>query len=151
MISESLRLFPGAPVLLRESVRPTFIQDQYIPVGTQVILCPWAVNRNPELWGEDAGKFVPERWIDRDGEKVKANNHGGAPSNYAFLTFLQGPRRCIGENFSRSELKCLLAALVGNFEIVMKDPQEKIVPTGVIGLKPEAGMHVTLKALDDWA
>ncbi|TKA32403.1 hypothetical protein B0A50_01509 [Salinomyces thailandicus] len=148
VINEALRLFPGAPILLRECVRASTIQGQYVPRGTQVILCPWAINRSQQLWGERASEFVPERWIDTNDEGTsKPNNHGGAESNYSFLTFLQGPRRCIGENFSRAELRCLICALVGKFKIEMANPEEKIVTAGIVGLKARDGMHLRLTPL----
>ena len=134
-------------MLLRECVTTSTVQGQTIPRGTQVILCPWAVNRSTELWGKDANEFTPQRWIDGEGETAKPNNHGGAESNYSFLTFLQGPRRCIGETFSRSELKCLIAALVGNFRIEMMD-ERPVVPDGIIGLKPKGGLYIKLTALE---
>lgn len=153
VINEALRLFPVTPVLFRESIQPTSIQGQYIPKGTQVILCPWAINRSTELWGRRAGVFSPERWIDRrgKGEDPKPNNHGGASSNYAMLTFLQGPHRCIGESFSRSKLRCLVAGLVGSFRLEMVDPEAAVVPKGVIGLAPRNGMDLRMTVLGDWS
>lgn len=153
VINEALRLFPVTPVLFRESIRPTVIQDQHIPTGTQVILCPWAINRSTELWGGNAGAFAPERWIDRRGEcgGPKPNNHGGASSNYAMLTFLQGPHRCIGESFSRSKLRCLVAALVGSFRLEMVDPQAEVPPTGIIGMHAQNGMHLRMTVWEGWA
>ena len=58
-------------------------------------------------------EWNPERWIG----DMRSNNNGGATSNYTFLTFLQGERRCIGEGFAKGELKVLLAALVSTFEM----------------------------------
>lgn len=152
VINEAFRLFPVTPLLFRESIRPTVIRGQQIPTGTQVILCPWAINRSTELWGRNAGVFAPERWIDcrDDGEDVRPNNHGGASSNYAMLTFLQGPHRCIGEAFSRSKLRCLVAALVGSFRLEMVDSKADVVPTGIIGMHAMNGMHLRIIALEDW-
>lgn len=152
VINETLHLFPGAPILLRESICLTTVQGQHVPRSTQVILCPWAVNRSPELWGEDAGKFKPQRWNDGgdSDEPKRPNNNGGQHSPYAMLTFLQGPRRCIGENFYRSEPRCLMAALVGSFRLEMADPAAEVVPSGIIGLKARDGMNIRLTALDSW-
>ena len=67
-----------------------------MPKNTVVILCPWAVNTSTQTWGADAHEFKPERWLDADG---KSNNKGGAESNFAFLTFLHGPRSCMFPRF----------------------------------------------------
>ncbi|KAF2100407.1 putative P450 monooxygenase [Rhizodiscina lignyota] len=141
--NETLRLYPTVPITVRTSVRETRILDRPIPSGTNVIICPWAVNRNPKLWGPDAGEFKPERWID-DG---KPNNSGGADSNYSNLTFLHGPRSCIGQNFAKAELRCLLAAFVGAFEWTMIDEEKDIIPAGVVTIKPRNGLHLRLRPL----
>jgi len=145
--NETLRLYPTVPITVRDTVRPTTINDTFIPVGTQLIISPWAINRSPELWGENASEFVPDRWINEDG---KPNNNGGAESNYAITTFLHGPRSCIGGNFAKAELRCLLAAFVSAFEMELGMPQEKIIPAGVITTKPRDGMSLKLKLLESW-
>jgi cytochrome P450 len=139
--NEVLRLYPTIPLTARVTVRDTHVAGRYIPEGTIFLVVPWAINRNPKLWGADSEEFVPERWID---DKGRATMNGGADSNYAFLTFLHGPRACIGERFARAELRALLAALVGSFEFQMADPNEKIVVGGTITSKPMNGMRLKL-------
>jgi cytochrome P450 len=140
--NEVLRLYPTVPVTARICIRDTTIAGQLLPKGTILMLAPWATNRNPELWGPNSEDFVPERWIDQNG---RTTMNGGADSNYAFLTFLHGPRSCIGEKFARAELRALLAALVGSFEFQMADPNEKVVVAGTITSKPMNGMNLKLK------
>ncbi|EKD18502.1 putative cytochrome P450 [Drepanopeziza brunnea f. sp. 'multigermtubi' MB_m1] len=146
--SEVIRLYPTVPTTMRIAVRPTHIGTQFVPQGTRVFLTPWGVNRSPHLWGPTAGDFAPERWIDADTGRL--NNHGGVASNYANLTFLHGPRSCIGERFARSELKALLAVFCGRFDIAMADPAEVPVPAGVITSKPKNGMRLRLKVVEGW-
>lgn len=146
--SEVIRLYPTVPTTMRIAVRPTYIGQQFVPQGTRVLLSPWGVNRSPHLWGADAATFVPERWIDADTGKL--NNHGGVDSNYANLTFLHGPRSCIGEKFARSELKALLAVFCGRFDIEMADKNEVPVPAGVITTKPKNGMRLRLSVIQGW-
>ena len=143
--NEVLRLFPTVPVTARITVRDTTIAGQFVPKDTILMLVPWAINRNPKLWGPNSEEFVPERWIDQTG---RATMSGGADSNYSFLTFLHGPRSCIGERFARAELRALLAALVGHFELQMANPHEEIVVGGTITSKPMNGMKLKLKPVD---
>ena len=104
------------------------------------------MNRSPELWGDNAEDFVPERWID-DG---KPNNSGGAGSNYSLLTFLHGPRSCIGQGFAKAELRCLVAAFICAFEWELNMKGKDIIPAGVITIKPKNGLHLRLKSLGKW-
>lgn len=145
--NETLRLYPTIPITIRECVNATTILDQYVPKGTQLVLAPWAINRSPTLWGSTASDFVPERWINLDG---KPNKNGGARSNYAQLTFLHGPRSCIGQGFAMAELRCLVAAFVSAFEMQPKSPGMVAVPAGVVTTKPRDGMELRLTPVQSW-
>lgn len=136
------------PTTVRVAVRDTSVLGTFIPAGTRLWLSPWGINRSPHLWGSNAQDFVPERWIDV--ATGKANNNGGVSSNYANLTFLHGPRSCIGERFARSEFRALIAAFVGTFNIEMADPNEVPVVTGAITTKPRDGIRLRLKVLEGW-
>jgi cytochrome P450 len=146
--SELLRLYPSVPTTIRVAVRDTSILGTFVPKGTKIWLSPWGINHSPHLWGENAQQFYPERWIDP--ETGKANNNGGVSSNYANMTFLHGPRSCIGERFAKAEFKALIAAFVGTFQIAMADPNEVPVVAGAITTKPRDGMRLRLKVLDGW-
>ena len=77
-------------------------------------------------------------------------NSGGAESNYSNLTFLHGPRSCIGQGFSKAEFACIIAALVGRFEMELEDPYRGIEIGGGITAKPKGGLRVKVKALEGW-
>ncbi|KAL1652241.1 hypothetical protein SLS58_000368 [Diplodia intermedia] len=145
---ETTRLYPTVPVTLRNAARDTHAGGQRLPRGTQVLLAPWAINRSPALWGADAERFRPERWIDEDAETGgcrRANNHGGASSNYCLLTFLHGPRSCIGQKFAQAELRALVAAFVGRFEWSLAMDERDVVPAGVVTTKPAHGMRLRVR------
>ena len=141
VINEALRLFPPVAVTIRVSVRDTVIAGEHIPKGTTIMIPPWAVNCSVQTWGEDALEFVPERWIN---ERKKQEGFG----NFSSITFLHGPRSCIGERFARAELACLTAAWVTKFETNLQD--EDFVPEirGGITAKPKNGLHVDVKPID---
>lgn len=143
--NEVLRLYSPVPLTLRDAAVDTTILGQFVPKGTKVILSPWAVNHSKELWGDDAGEFNPDRWM-APGQA----NSGGAVSNYAFLTFLHGPRSCIGLKFAVAELAALLAAFVGSFEFEMTEPDEEIIIKGGITARPKNGMRVNLRRVEGW-
>jgi cytochrome P450 len=149
--NETLRLFPTVPMTSRVANKDSQVLGEHIPKGTRLVLCMYAINRHPDLWGANADKFVPERWIDTDpstGER-RPNASGGAPTNYALLTFLHGPRSCIGQGFAKAELRCLVAAFVNAFDFEMADPNEEIIVHGVVTTKPKNGMNLRLKYIGD--
>lgn len=150
--SEVLRYFPSVAMTMRVAACNTTILGHYIPKGTRIVMVPWATNKSEELWGPDAKKFKPERWLPSDNNPHPAN--GGAANNYSFLTFIHGPRSCIGQGFARSEFACLLAALIGRFEFSLNDKRELIednlVIKGGVTAKLAQGLFVKIKILDDW-
>ena len=143
--NEILRVWAPVPLTLRDTANDTTVMGQFVPKGTKVILAPWAINFSTELWGPDAADFKPERWM-APGQA----NAGGAESNYAYMTFLHGPRSCIGSKFAVAELACLLAAFVGTFEFEKTDPTEKIDIKGGVTARPKNGMHINVKVVDGW-
>ncbi|KAK4635492.1 Cytochrome P450 monooxygenase ALT8 [Fulvia fulva] len=149
--SEVLRLWAPVSMTMRVADRDTVIAGEAIPRGMTVILCPWAINTSKHLWGEDAMEFKPERWLNADG---KANAKGSAESNYAFLTFLHGPRSCIGQKFAQAEFACILAAWIGRYETTFEvgsplatgEPEIK----GGVTSKPKGGLWCKLKEVPGW-
>ncbi|KAI4113095.1 MAG: hypothetical protein LQ345_005852 [Seirophora villosa] len=143
--NEVLRLYPPVVMTLREAAKDTTICGQYVPKGTMIIVCPSAVNRSKELWGPDASEFNPERWLGPG-----KMNTGGASSNYAFLTFLHGPRSCIGQVFAKAEFAVLLAGLAGRFEMELEDKDSEIKILTGITARPMGGMNVRMRAVEGW-
>lgn len=145
---ETLRLYPPVSLTSRKAIRDTNIAGVPVPKGMQIVLFPWAVNRNPKYWGGAAAdQFVPERWLEKgeDGQ-VRMNKHGGAESNYCQLTFLHGNRGCIGRDFAKAELRCIIASLFGTFK-VSRLPGDDLVaePAGSITIRPKGGLYVQLE------
>lgn len=140
--NEVSRVRPPVAMTMRTAERDTTICGSFIPKGTLIIICPQAINNDPGLWGDDAADFKPSRWINESGQ---ADNKGGAESNYSFLTFLHGPRACVGRGFAVGEFACLLAAWVLAFETELRDPNEKLDIVSQIVQRPRNGMHVKIK------
>jgi len=144
--NEMLRLAPAIPSTCRDATHATTIQGQYVPKGTRIVASAWATNTSPELWGEDALEFKPERWL-AEGQA----NAGGAKSNYAFLTFIHGPHSCIGQGFAKAELVCILAAWIGRFEIRLEDenlPYHQT--TWVTARAPPNGIPAIFTEVEGW-
>ena len=150
--NEVLRLWAPVTLTLRTAAVDSSINGQFVPKDTPIVLSPRGVNTSKHLWGPDAREFKPERWLDADG---KANNKGSADSNFSFLTFLHGPRSCIGQKFALAEFECLLAAWVGRFETQFEEgsPHANEGDPGIKGgitSKPEGGLWVKLNELEGW-
>ncbi|KAF2096723.1 cytochrome P450 78A3 [Rhizodiscina lignyota] len=142
--NEILRFYPPVPATMRHTAVDTTIAGHPVPKGTDLLLAPWAVNVSAALWGPDAGEFKPERWLE--------SASGGCKSNYANLTFLHGPRSCIGQSFAKHEFVCLVGAWVGRFETkfnVVEGWKEPVVDMmSGISQRPTRGWKVEVKTIE---
>ena len=140
--NEVLRLWPPVVMTVRVAANDATIAGYYVPKGTTIYMSPLAINNSKEFWGEDAHQFVPDRWLGPG----KANT-GGAESNYAYMTFLHGPRSCIGQSFAKAEFACLLAAWAWTFTTKFADEAYEVQVKNGITAKPK-DLKVNLELVD---
>lgn len=120
------------------------ITSVHIPKGREVIIPIQAINSDPEIWGEDAAEFVPERWL----ELPESAKHNGLPMH--LMTFISGPRGCIGNRFALAEFKMLLCHLVGRFQYdevegwEIEAKQTAVIRSRVVG-QEEVGPQMPLR------
>ncbi|RHZ54628.1 cytochrome P450 [Aspergillus thermomutatus] len=143
--NEVFRFYPSVPGTVRDAAKDTTLVGYPIPKGTRIIVSPKVINHSKELWGPDADQFNVERWLGPG----RANT-GGASSNYSFLTFLHGPRSCIGQGFAKAELACLVAATVGRFQMELKDPGAKLEVRLSATVAPKDGVLARFTPLKGW-
>jgi cytochrome P450 len=119
-LKESLRLNPPAPTNGRTANQDTTLSDgTFLKAGTRVVLPTYATSRMTWTWGDDAGEYKPERWIDPDTGKLLA------VSPYKFMIFHAGPRLCLGIKLAMMELKIVLATMLSRYDItITRDPFE---------------------------
>ena len=144
--NEILRYRPPIQSTTRVAARDTMLLGNLIPKGTIVMLSPETFNHDKSLWGADADEFNPDRWMGPG-----CANTGGAVNNYAMLTFIHGPRSCIGQGFAKSELACMIATVVGRFHIQTNDAATTY-PRMVsnITVKPTDGALAHFTPLEGW-
>ncbi|KAL2161419.1 hypothetical protein VTH06DRAFT_7980 [Thermothelomyces fergusii] len=134
---ESLRLIPPIPMTVRQSAADDVIDGYAVPAGTIVYMLSNAINRMEWFWGDDPDSFDPDRWDELPGTAV--------PN--AFMTFLQGPRGCIGRKFAEVEMKILLCVLLSRWELsrdyATEDPEDWKMWRLV--LRPKNGISVVAK------
>lgn len=146
--NEVLRFYPSVPATVRIASRDTTIINTPIPKDTFFMISPHIINRQEEFWGPEAATFNPERWIDPD--TGRTNKTGGSSNNYALLTFLQGPRSCIGQMFAKVELACLVATMVGKFEMELRNPDAALEIRKGATVHPKDGVMARLTPLEGW-
>ncbi|KAJ6615465.1 cytochrome P450 [Mycena sp. CBHHK59/15] len=115
--------------------------------GTIVTVSIRCMNRSEVFWGPDAKQFRPERWLTLPGDPLRAKEIQG---HRHLITFLDGPRTCLGKSFALAEFKAALSVLVRNFTFEFPDGPETEITTHR-GLVPrpkvvgQAGAQVPLR------
>ncbi|KAL9709436.1 hypothetical protein Ac2012v2_007171 [Leucoagaricus gongylophorus] len=133
IIKETLRLYPPVSQLSRVATEDdllplstpikgqdgTEITEIFAPKGTTVDISVIGANRNPAVWGLDALEWKPERWLADLPKSVLNSPNAGVYSQ--LLTFMGGPRSCIGFQFSQLEMKVVICDLVASFSFKESD------------------------------
>jgi cytochrome P450 len=109
VIQESFRLYSpfAAPCQRYSPPAGMKLAGTYIPAGIRVGLNPAVVQHHKEVFGDDAGSFRPERWLEGSSEQVKLMEK-------SILAFGAGTRRCTGRHVSSFRSQMCECSLGGN-------------------------------------
>jgi cytochrome P450 len=135
-LKEVLRMFCPVAYIPREATEDIEVAGVLLPKGTNVQLCPAVVNLSPSIWGSDAALFRPGRWDNLEGE---------AASAYAFQSFHNGPRVCIGKLLSMVEMKVFLIELLSRYRVeAIADGEALKFASPSFTLRPHEKLRVRL-------
>ena len=153
---EALRLYPEPPVLIRRAR-----EEDTLPAGgsglsggikvlrgTDIFISTWNLHRAPEYW-ENPEKYDPTRW-ERPFNNPGIKGWGGfdpdkvnafmlypneIATDYAFLPFGAGKRKCIGDQFAVLEAAVTLSMIMNKFDFTLVGSPEDV------GMKTGATIH----------
>jgi cytochrome P450/ubiquinone/menaquinone biosynthesis C-methylase UbiE len=106
VLDETMRLHPPAWWIVRSTIAPDVIGGYRVPAGALVIVSPYVTHRHAGLW-EEPDRFDPLRF---------SEGRAGARPALSFFPFGDGPRSCIGAQFSYVQMALVLAMLVERFD-----------------------------------
>lgn len=145
VVRETLRLHAPVPstvrVAMKDDILPvdTPFTDKYgvvhdgikVSKGDPIFIPILAMNRSEAIWGTDAKEFNPDRWASLPEVASQVPGVWGH-----VMTFLGGPRACIGYRFSLVEMKALLFTLVRAFEFELAVPASDVGKRSTIVQRP---------------
>lgn len=149
VFSEALRLHSPAMLLTKKCTIPIELdgaKDHKVKIdkGTVMLLPVYSIHRNPENY-QEPDKFMPERFDpDNGGVSVKTCEDQGI-----YLPFGNGPRKCLGQRFARTQSKACIIEIIKNFQLsINKKTQEPLVldPKEFL-CYPKGGLWVDFKKL----
>jgi len=133
VVKESMRLYPPAWVVGRETIAECEVGGYRMPSGTTALMSQWVMHRDPR-YHENPERFDPDRWT---AEYVKAL------PRFAYFPFGGGPRQCIGAGFAMVETCLILATVAQRYRMDLA-PDQTVEPYASITLRPMEGIRMTL-------
>jgi cytochrome P450 len=130
---ESMRLYPPAFGLGRESIEECEVGGFRMPAKTQVFMFQWATQRDPRYFDQPA-EFQPERWTEEFSNSLP---------KYAYFPFGGGPRFCIGNSFAMMEIILVLATIGQRYRLALA-PNQKVELMPAMSLRPRDGIRVNV-------
>lgn len=134
IFQESLRLYPAAWSILRESTNDVELCGNQFKKNSFFMMSPYAIHRNPEFFDEPE-RFWPERFA---GDLLKRI------PRFAYFPFGGGSRSCIGSNFALMEGVLLLATIGNRYKLRLLSNQSQILPEPLVSLRIRGGMQMEL-------
>ncbi|PHU05579.1 Protein LUTEIN DEFICIENT 5, chloroplastic [Capsicum chinense] len=129
-ITESLRLYPHPPVLIRRAQVADVLPGNYkVNAGQDIMISVYNIHHSLEVW-DRAEEFDPERF-DMDGPVPNETN-----TDFRFIPFSGGPRKCVGDQFALLEATVALAMFLQNFSF-------ELIPDQNISMTTGATIHTT--------
>ncbi|KAL5571497.1 hypothetical protein UlMin_021094 [Ulmus minor] len=132
-LTETLRLYPAVPLDGRCAEIDDTLPDGYrLRKGDGVYYMAYAMGRMPQIWGEDAQDFRPERWL--------KNGVFQPESPFKFLAFHAGPRICLGKDFAYRQMKIVSIALLRFFRFKLADQNKNLTYKTMFTLHIDGGL-----------
>jgi cytochrome P450 len=120
VFAESMRLYPPAWAMGRQSIADVELGPFRFPAGTYFFFSQYIIQRSPEYF-PDPLRFDPDRFL--------PENKSGRP-RFAYFPFGAGGRQCIGEAFAWMEGVLMLATMAQKWRL-------RFVPGQIVDVQPK--------------
>jgi cytochrome P450 len=134
VFAESMRLYPPAWAMGRQSTEPLELGEYRIPAGAHYFFSQYVMQRSAEFWEEPLA-FRPERHT----AEAKAER-----PRFVYFPFGGGRRQCIGEGFAWMEGVLSLATIAQRWRLRFV-PAYPVVPQAKITLRPKYPMMMQVE------
>ena len=142
-LAETLRMYPEPPLLIRRALEDDVLpkggakSTTFIPKGTDIFMATWNIHRSEEFW-EKPLQYDPDRFMrnftnptQREWAGYKAGSNkllypNEVCSDFAFLPFGGGSRKCVGDQFAMMEATATLALILQRFDLTLAMPAENV-------------------------
>jgi len=129
VVTETLRLCPTVPVVMRRLVEPMEIAGYTIPVGTIVAIGVYLIHKRPDIYpGPD--EFRPERFL------------GDSAGTYSWIPFGGGVRRCVAASFAPLEMRRVIQTVIREVDLRAAETRSEGPARSSVSFAPDGGAMV---------
>ncbi|KAL4448043.1 hypothetical protein ABPG75_005262 [Micractinium tetrahymenae] len=137
VIHEALRLYPPAPLVIREPPAGGMeLGGVWVPGDAKMQVPIFSMHRNPRWWKEPDA-FKPERFLPGTPEAAEV-----VPG--AYIPFGDGTRKCIGWRFGLMEAGLSLVQLLQQYTFRLLPGQVPLKTKMLLTMAPAGGVRVTV-------
>jgi cytochrome P450 family 135 len=112
VIKETMRLCPGAPIVVRRLLEPMQLGGYTVPAGTTVAPCVHLVHRREDIYPQPR-EFIPERFLDQPA------------GTYTWIPFGGGVRRCLAASYAQVLMKQVISTVLSDVELRPIEPRSE--------------------------
>ncbi|KAJ3538853.1 hypothetical protein NM208_g5727 [Fusarium decemcellulare] len=98
----------------------------------------YVLARMPEVWGDDACEFKPQRWFDEDGRSLTY-------SPFKYHSWNAGPRSCLGRPLATYEGISIAAAIIERFDVILTEPGKIYEPLAALNMGVKGGLRMRVR------
>jgi len=106
VVCEALRVLTPNALMVRKTLKPVALGDVRLPIGCEVVVCPFLVHRDPATF-PDPETFNPDRWL------------RGRARSLEYIPFGYGAHSCIGRDIALTLVRNLIGAIVVRADIAL--------------------------------
>uniref|UniRef100_A0A182UTF6 Cytochrome P450 n=1 Tax=Anopheles merus TaxID=30066 RepID=A0A182UTF6_ANOME len=139
VIKETMRVYPVAPLIGRETIETVKLGDVIVPPGVTLLINILTVHRNKELWGERAHVFDPDRFDSAQYDAKKQHP-------FSYIPFGGGPRNCIGYRYGMFAMKIMVTQVLRKYLLSTPlTPSDSLRLSFAVTLKVGTGHSICVK------
>ena len=132
VVTETLRLCPAVPFVMRRLVDPMRLGGYEIPAGTIVAPCVYLMHRRADLYPQPLA-FRPERFLEE------------AAGTYTWIPFGGGVRRCVAASFAPLEMRRVIQTVLEEIDLSPAKVRSEGVARSSVSFAPDGGALVVAR------
>jgi cytochrome P450 len=117
------------PAVARKVMQPVELGGYELPAGVFVVPSIYLTHRRADVY-PDPLAFKPERFIENP------------PSNFEYLPFGGGVRRCLGASFAQFEMRIVLQTVLAHARLHAPDGEPERITRRSITFAPSSGGRI---------